>query len=624
MIEPRLVLCSGVAGPAEGDRVDGRKVVRLDALGHDANVHIRLEDVARVLLRRLTPRLVDFLEIAAYIFSADAATSRGTQWSDEESTEAWSRDFHFVIPVRDPAFWSREDVGALLNQTLIFLANDRFAFTFPPLVADRPAQEYLDLGRDWDDWPFDEVDRVLMFSGGLDSLAGAVETAAAGGNLVLVSHRPVGTLDRRQKQLFAALQRSFPRARMVHVPVWLNKDTSLGRESTQRTRSFLFAALGTVVAESLGAGGVRFFENGVVSLNLPVADEVLRARASRTTHPRSLHLLAALCALVVDRPFAVDNPYLFRTKTEVVERIAAHGTGDLIGLTCSCAHTIFKSKTQWHCGTCSQCIDRRVAILAAGVAGCEDPTDYVSDVFTGPRAEGYERNMAIDYARHATELEKLGDRGIAELFNLHLTRAARHSADRRGAAEQLVALHQRHAAAVCRVLRDQLRAQGGRLLDGALEPTSMLALIAGQRHLTTTWRQYADRIAGLLQLGIPVACATEKPRNEPHLQQLCDGILRGQDLALTREYPFMRWSSSLTKPDWSANELDLWVELKYVRKKTDIRQITEDIAADITKYGDNGQHVLFVVYDPTRLITDDDGFAEPIQRRQTMRVRFIR
>lgn len=118
-----------------------------------------------------------------------------------------------------------------------------------------------------------------MFSGGLDSLAGVVEMARAGANLVLVSHRPVSTLDARQKRLFRELQKQFP-GQLIHIPVWINKAQSFGRESTQRTRSFLFSALGTLVAQSVRARGLRFYENGVVSLNLPIAQEALRARAS--------------------------------------------------------------------------------------------------------------------------------------------------------------------------------------------------------------------------------------------------------------------------------------------------------------------------------------------------------
>jgi hypothetical protein len=80
----------------------------------------------------------------------------------------------------------------------------------------------------------------------------------------------------------------------------------------------------------------------------------------------------------------------------------------------------------------------------------------------------------------------------------------------------------------------------------------------------------------------------------------------------------------MTKPDWSSEELKLWVELKYVRQKSDVRTITEDISSDITKYGDNKRRVLYIIYDPDHLITDQKSFAEPIASRETMAVSFVR
>jgi hypothetical protein len=334
MIKPRLVLCSGAVLPDGDAPPRERQVIELATHGMKANVHLRLEDVARVLLEHLSPRLVDLLEIAAYVFAADSATRRGTEWSDEGATEPWDRDFRFVVPVRDLSFWSRGDVSQLLVEVLKVLADDTFVFDFRQLSRDWSTQEYLEFG-DKKQWPFQGVDRVLMFSGGLDSLAGAVETAADGGPIVLVSHRSVGAMDSRQRRLFRELRKLYAN-RMIRVPVWVNKEKNFGREHTQRTRSFLFAALGTAVAESMGAGGVRFFENGIVSLNLPIADEVLRARASRTTHPVALELLSKLLGLVTERPFIVDNPYLFKTKTEVVSILNAKGASRLIPYTCSC------------------------------------------------------------------------------------------------------------------------------------------------------------------------------------------------------------------------------------------------------------------------------------------------
>jgi hypothetical protein len=86
----------------------------------------------------------------------------------------------------------------------------------------------------------------------------------------------------------------------------------------------------------------------------------------------------------------------------------------------------------------------------------------------------------------------------------------------------------------------------------------------------------------------------------------------------------MRWGPVSTKPDWSSEELRLWVELKYVRRKADIRPISEDIAADITKYGDNRRRVLFVVYDPKHLVADEKQFAAPVAARDDMYLQVIR
>lgn len=623
MSRSRLILCSGLTVPDDDSLRVNRQVVELTAHGTNSNVNIRLEDVARVFQKHLSPRLMDLLEIAAYVFSADCATSRGKGWTDKQTLEPWERDFQFVIPVRDLTFWERDDVQGLLIEFLRFLSDDNYTFNFRQLCSAPPQQLYLEFEQQ-ENWLFYGVERVLMFSGGIDSLAGAVETAANGGNVVLVSHRSVAMMNKRLHNLFNELRQKYP-VQMIHIPVWVNKQKGFDREHTQRTRSFLFSALGTVVAKSVEAGGVRFFENGVVTLNLPVADEVVRARASRTTHPFALELFTRFYRLVAERDFEVDNPYLFKTKSEVVSVIAENGGSELIKYTCSCAHQgFFQSKTQWHCGSCSQCIDRRVAILASGQETHDPQVDYVSDVFIGSRKDGYDKNMAVNYARHAIELCQMSETEIATKFNRDLARAIRFHPKRRETAQKLVEMHKRHAETVKRILCQQIQQHGSDLLEGSLDKSSMLAMVAGQEHRASSWQRYADRVVSLLLTGLPTACKTYKPKDEPHLQEICDGILKAHDNDLVREFPFMRWSSSLTKPDWSVESLQLWVELKYVRQRAGIRPITKDIAEDITKYGDNERRVLYVVYDPNHLVTDEQAFSEPILKRLDMLVHFVR
>lgn len=400
---------------------------------------------------------------------------------DDDTSEPWPRNFKFVIPVRDLAFWNREDIKQLLVQALRFLSDDTYEFVFWQDQRRSVRQGYLEFGAN-EDWPFHGVDRVLMLSGGLDSLSGALETAAQGRNLVLVSHRPVSHQASRQTRLFSLLRETC-KVPMIHVPVWVNKDENLGRESSQRTRSFLYATLGAIVAESVRANGISFFENGVVSLNLPVADEVVGSRASRTAHPHTLDLFNRLFQQVLSRDFVLDNPFVFRTKKEVVEAIAANGGSHLIGYTCSCAHQgIFQSGTQWHCGHCSQCIDRRIAILAAGLEEHDPTTDYEVDVFTGPRKEGFQQRMAIDYAQHAVELCGMDERTMSAKFNLHLSRAVRPFPQQAEAARGFIDLHHRHGAVVRGVLQQQMMKNSQRIVEASLPKSSMLALLASQLH----------------------------------------------------------------------------------------------------------------------------------------------
>jgi hypothetical protein len=142
-----------------------------------------------------------------------------------------------------------------------------------------------------------------MFSGGLDSLAGAVEQAAKGNPLLLISHHAAPQIHKRQKDLLSALMGAYPQVPIRRIGVWVNRSGGLrSAEYTQRTRSLLFWALGLAVGTSIGAGGVRFFENGVVSLNLPIDVQVVGTRASRTTNPLAMIALETLAGKIAGEP----------------------------------------------------------------------------------------------------------------------------------------------------------------------------------------------------------------------------------------------------------------------------------------------------------------------------------
>jgi len=213
---------------------------------------------------------------------------------------------------------------------------------------------------------------------------------------------------------------------------------------------------------------------------------------------------------------------------------------------------------------------------------------------------------------------------IATRFNREISGAFRYCPDSRNAPIRLVELHQRHAQTVQDVLSGQLKLHVDGIIEGTVAAKSLLSLIASRKHLIESWRRYAERIKEALRLGVPPICQKNLPNNELRLQEICDGVLKAACVELDREFPFMKWGSNMTKPDWSREELGLWVEAKYARKKDGLGKINEAIAADITKYGDNSRRVLFFVYDPERIIIDEDAFRKPILTRETMEVFILR
>ena len=327
-----VILCGSSAAASGGSK---KGTVRLRLWGQHANVTLKISDISKKMAANIPPVLVDLLEIATYVYCADQATTRGAGNTRHYGAQ-WRRRFTFHIPVREPDVWSSSPVLTALQGTLGFLSDDEYAFTFTALTDPPAVAQYLDFS------PGEATgvrpDEVMLFSGGIDSLGGAVREAVVGKKTIaLVSHRSSPKIAKRQKDLLADLG-AHGSTRLFHVPVWIHKDKALGREFTQRTRSFLYASLAAVVARIFDLWGIRFYENGVVSVNLPIAPQVVGGRATRTTHPQVLNGFSEIFTALFQKPFTVENPFLWMTKAQVVRSIRDAGCGDLIKYAVSCTH----------------------------------------------------------------------------------------------------------------------------------------------------------------------------------------------------------------------------------------------------------------------------------------------
>lgn len=140
-----------------------------------------------------------------------------------------------------------------------------------------------------------------------------------------------------------------------------------------------------MVARTFGLDAVDLFENGVVSINLPLAQHEFGARATRTTHPQTLSWFGQLLSEVFGRKFVVRNDFLWLTKQDVVELIKRADQGPLLASTVSCMHTRETTKASPHCGFCSQCVSRRFATLGVDNGALEPTSLYRHDVLTAAR-----------------------------------------------------------------------------------------------------------------------------------------------------------------------------------------------------------------------------------------------
>jgi len=291
------------------------KALRLDyRLGNRPNVRIELPKFVERLLH-IPRRLLDLLEIAAYIYCADRWSHRGGKSAVEY--QSWSRDFFFHVKVRDFDFWSQPEVGEKLNAALSFLSGDRsFAFDFQS-GHETPPTSLFDLQQV--SVTNMNTARMTLFSGGLDSLAGAYEVLSrTTDDVCLVSHRSSQPqVGRTQDRLVGSLQSKFP-GRVQHYKFHCNLTGERAAQETQRTRMFLYLAIATVIAATVSLNEVTIFENGITSFNFPRRQDLMNARATRTTHPKAISLLQDLFRAITSNEFSIATPYIWKTKADVV------------------------------------------------------------------------------------------------------------------------------------------------------------------------------------------------------------------------------------------------------------------------------------------------------------------
>ena len=241
-----------------------------------------------------------------------------------ETEDSWTRDIALSVPVSNAELWT--NAAYQLERTLSFLSGDRWRFEsspFPKGLAATVAQRLSS-------WRYIPTLTISCASFGRPGLAaGAVDLLDAGRRPIFVGHHESGKPNKLQGDLYAKLERAYPKAEMELRRLYLAPKYRALRaadplpeipERTTRSRSLLFLAAAIAVAESLGAGIPLFMpENGFIGINVPLTTARSGGLSTRTTHPQYVeHMRQLLAVLRLDHP--IENPFRLVTKGEILEQ----------------------------------------------------------------------------------------------------------------------------------------------------------------------------------------------------------------------------------------------------------------------------------------------------------------
>jgi hypothetical protein len=561
----------------------------------------------------LSPRILDLLHLAAHIFCADRMISRGTR--DSVNFDSWARVIEFHIPVLDIEFWSNSNLLQSLSECLQYMTGDRkynFHFEQAKMNHIEPRTKQLSLFTNQSQFVHNTGDAdVMLLSGGLDSLAGAIEhlNEEPHRNLIAINHKSNNQVIKTQTAIINELNLIYGNRVYKYGFECHNKSILKSVEETQRSRMFLFSAIAYAICECFGKSYFYVYENGITSINLPIQGDIMNARASRTTHPKTIGLLKKFFRFF-DSNFDILTPYYSKTKEDIFKIFDKYGQKNLISSAVSCSSTRTPHGSAPHCGSCSQCIDRRFAAFASGLDDTDAP--YSTDFIT--RIPDKNTNQLIYNILRLASAEKLKsphDLYINYLDEMQDVINFWHCDNPEDSLLEIHDLYARFGDSVLRASKS-MRAK----FEDLTSPTpdnSFLSMLSSRDYLKTPTLIRVEEIDQVLRNQIPQIFSTGNLKDETDFSNKVKSLLEAAGGSFTREYPVLKFGITSYRADISTD--NLIIESKYIRANSTPSVASSGIAEDITKVP-NEHGLLFVVYDPERRIIHDDEFINAFQGKR--------
>ncbi|MPM07190.1 7-cyano-7-deazaguanine synthase [bioreactor metagenome] len=312
-----------------------------------------IREVKRAGLRP-SEKIWDFNTIALAVSSADKSLTR------KSSADGWTRQIDLTIHLCNPSVW--EPAKQELEKTLRFLTGDFWSLAFKDGGVSFPVQPDREFNL-FETTDFDE-DCVCLLSGGVDSLAGAIDLVTEGRSPIFVSQVVRGDAEtqRAYAERIRPESHHFQWNHNIHLPDGESEGSTRGRSII----FFAFAALAASVIEEHSDSPADIYvpENGFISLNIPLNSGRMGSFSTKTTHPVYLKGIQNLWN-EVGINLNIIMPYQFKTKGEVlVECKNQQLLKDLVFQSVSCGkYRVYKMQ---HCGRCVPCLVRRAAFQRWG------------------------------------------------------------------------------------------------------------------------------------------------------------------------------------------------------------------------------------------------------------------
>jgi 7-cyano-7-deazaguanine synthase in queuosine biosynthesis len=329
--------------------------------------------------------IIDLVTIMGAIYCKDVNTHK----SNDKP-----RHIKLMIPVFNLQLWS-ENIQ-LIEELANWVSEDAFSITFKQ-TSHIPGDYVNNL------LPANN-NNVTLFSGGLDSFAGAYQNFKNNIQSDYVGF--VNKDEEKTKQLDVAMfyKQVFNDSTEI---ILIEKPIPKKKTFIQSTRSLLYLALAIAKAYFNSSNNVYLYENGILSLN----PEIKNRYTTKTTHPKTMFLYRSILEKV-NIMIDINHPFLFKTKGQIINDMDENFKQTIKHtFTCGQGRSNPERAHTGQCGVCIPCLLRKISLAAYDNEKYDVDYEYqyavkINEIKEDPYRKDYSSNL--NYFQNYFESIKAG------------------------------------------------------------------------------------------------------------------------------------------------------------------------------------------------------------------------